>query len=83
MCPGKIFNLLPPTQHITLMRPKSYAYGGMVLPEHINIPMGVVAQEDPDKVLVRLAPNELIVPVKHVSKVVQFLKSQGIRLPRT
>ena len=83
MCPGKVFNVLPPTEHISLMRPKGFAYGGMVLPHDINIPRGVVAEEDPDKVLARLQPNELVVPVKHVKKVVRFLKSQGIRLPRT
>lgn len=83
MCPGKVFNVLPQTEHITLMRPKGYAYGGMVLQKDVNIPMGVVAEEDPDKVLARLQPGELIVPLPHVKKVVKYLKSQGIRLPRT
>ena len=61
--------------------PYGFANGGMVDESHINIPDGVLKEDDPDKVLVRLMPNELIVPVKHVKKVVTFLKSQGIRLP--
>lgn len=83
MCPGKSFNLLPPTEHVTLMRPQAYADGGKVLEDHVNIPKRVLARDDdPDRVLARLQPGELIVPVKHVKKVVQFLKSQGIKLPR-
>lgn len=83
MCPGKQFNILPPTEHVTLMTPRGYANGGMVYEKDINIPMGVLPDDDPDKVLVRLQPNELIIPLPHVKKVVKFLKSQGIRLPRT
>jgi hypothetical protein len=83
MCPGKPFSILPPTEHVTLMSPKGYAYGGRVMPSYINIPDGILDKNDPDKVLVRLQPNELIIPLPHVRKVVKFLKSQGIRLPRT
>jgi hypothetical protein len=82
MCPGKVFNVLPPTEHVTLMKPKGYAYGGMVLPSDINIPAGVLPDEDPDKVLARLMPGELVIPKKHVKRVVSFLKSQKIYLPR-
>jgi len=57
--------------------------GGMVDESHVNIPDGILKKDDPDRVLVRLMPNELVVPVKHVKKVVKFLKSQGIHLPRT
>jgi hypothetical protein len=65
------------------MKPKAMANGGMVKEEDVNIPAGVLPDDDPDKVLVRLQPNELIIPLPHVKKVVKFLKSQGIRLPRT
>ena len=82
MCPGKVFNILPPTEHVTLMTPKGYAYGGMVLGKDINIPTGVLPDEDPDKVLARLMPGELIIPLKHVKSVVSFLKSKNIKLPR-
>jgi hypothetical protein len=83
MCPGKSFNILPSTEHITLMKPKAMKYGGMVLPEDMNIPMGVLPDEnDPDRVLTRLMPGELVVPIKHTKKVVKFLKKEGIRLPR-
>lgn len=84
MCPGKVlFSLAPPTEHITLMKPKGYTYGGMVKEADTNIPPRVLAEDDPDKVLARLQPGELVVPLPHVKKVVSFLKKQGIRLPRT
>jgi hypothetical protein len=83
MCPGKQFNLLPPTEHISLMQPKAYAYGGMVLGQDVNIPNGILNPNDPDKVLARLMPGELIIPLPHVKRVKTYLKSQGIRLPRT
>jgi hypothetical protein len=57
-----------------------YENGGMVKEEHVNIPDGILKKDDPDRVLVRLMPNELVIPVKHVKKVVKFLKSQGIKL---
>lgn len=77
-----MFSLVKPTEHITLMKPKAMAYGGMVMPSDINIPDGVVAEDDPDKVLVRLMPGELVVPLPHVNRVRKFLKSQNIKLPR-
>tara|TARA_R110000868_G_scaffold409357_1_gene694687 strand:+ start:607 stop:861 length:255 start_codon:yes stop_codon:yes gene_type:complete len=83
MCPGKVmFSLVPATEHITLMKPKAMAYGGMVLPSDINIPDGVVAEDDPDRVLTRLMPGELVIPLPHVKRVRKFLKSQNIKLPR-
>lgn len=82
MCPNRQFSILPPTEHVTLMTPKGYAYGGMVLGKDVNIPMGVLHEDDPDKVLARLAPGELIIPLKHVPVVVKYLKSQNIKLPR-
>ena len=83
MCggPAPVFSLLRPTQHITLMKPKAMANGGMVSPSDINIPPHVLAEDDPDKVLVRLAPGELVVPKKHVGRVGKYLRRSGIILP--
>lgn len=82
MCPGRaLFSLVPPTEHITLMKPKAMANGGMVNYSDINIPSRVLAEDDPDKVLVRLAPGELVVPKKHVAKVGKYLRRSGILLP--
>lgn len=82
MCPGRVlFSLAPPTEHITLMKPKAMAYGGMVKKEDINIPKRVLAEDDPDRVLTRLMPGELVIPLPHVKRVSQFLKSQRILLP--
>lgn len=77
-----MFSLAPPTEHITLLKPKPMAYGGMVLESDINIPSRVLAEEDPDRVLTRLQPGELVIPLPHVKKVVRYLKSQNIKLPR-
>ena len=82
MCYDKPFSILPPTQHITLMKPKAMAYGGRVMRDDINIPTGMLAEDDPDRVLTRLMPGELVIPLPHVKKVVKFLKSQKIILPR-
>lgn len=79
MCPNKQFSLLQPTQHITLLKPKTMAYGGMV--GDPNIPVGVLPETDPDRVLTRLMAGELVIPVKHVNHVVKYLKKSGIRLP--
>ncbi len=82
MCPGRVlFSLAPPTEHVTLMTPKAMAYGGMVKEKDVNIPSRVLAEDDPDRVLTRLMPGELVVPTKHVKKVVRFLKSKKIILP--
>ena len=81
------FSLSPMVPHVSMwsdkIAPIGYNNGGIVEKSHINIPDGILPKGDPDKVFARLAPNELIVPVKHVKKVVKFLKSQGIRLPGT
>ena len=83
MCPGRVlFSMAPPTEHITLLKPKAMAYGGMVMPEDVNIPVRAIAPDDPDRVLVRLQPNELVIPVKHVKLVTKFLKDKKIILPR-
>lgn len=89
MCKGSLESAgyAPNIPHITMwshkIAPYGYVNGGLVDESHQNIPDGVLPKDDPDKVFARLAPNELIVPVKHVKKVVKFLKSQGIRLPNT
>jgi hypothetical protein len=57
------------------------AYGGKVLTSDINIPDGVVAEDDPDRVLTRLMPGELVIPLPHVKRVTKWLKSQKIKLP--
>lgn len=57
-----------------------FADGGMVDESHVNIPNGILKKDDPDRVLVRLMPGELVVPKKHVSLVSGFLKKNGIKL---
>jgi hypothetical protein len=54
--------------------------GGMVDESHVNIPDGILKKDDPDRVLVRLMPGELVIPKKHVSMVASMLKSKGIKL---
>ena len=82
MCPGRVlFSLAPPTEHITLMKPKAMANGGMVSARDVNIPERVLAPEDPDRVLVRLMPGEMVIPLPHVRKVGSFLRKRGIVLP--
>lgn len=82
MCPGRVlFSLAPPTEHITLMKPKAMAYGGVVKEKDVNIPSRVLAKDDPDRVLTRLMPGELVIPLPHVKPVMKFLKSQRIILP--
>lgn len=88
MCPGRGFSLHgygPNVPHVTMWNDKvvpfGYANGGVVDESHINIPDGVLKKDDPDKVLVRLMPGELIVPKKHVAKVGKFLRKSGIKLP--
>lgn len=88
MCPGRGFQqhgFAPYVPHVTMWSdkvvPYGFANGGMVEEEHVNIPDGVLKKNDPDKVLVRLMPGELIIPVKHVAKVGKFLRKSGIKLP--
>lgn len=63
------------------MRPRAMANGGMVARSDINIPERVLAPEDPDRVLVRLQPGEMVIPLPHVKKVGSFLRKKGIVLP--
>jgi hypothetical protein len=96
MCPGKgmMVGFSPNVPHVSMwsdkvipypmgslpVKPYGFANGGMVDESHINIPDGILKKDDPDKVLVRLMPGELIIPKKHVSMISQFLKGKGIRL---
>ena len=58
----------------------NFVSGGKVKKTQINIPSPFLKPRDPDRVLVRVMPGELIVPKKHVSKVEKFLKSKKIKL---
>jgi hypothetical protein len=83
MCggPAPVFSLLRPTEHVTLLKPHGMVNGGMVSPRDVNIPVRALAPNDPDRVLVRLMPGELVVPTKHVASVAKFLKSRKVFLP--
>lgn len=54
--------------------------GGLVAQSHVNIPDGILPPNDPDRVLTRLMPGELVIPVKHVPYVSKMLKKKGIYL---
>lgn len=82
MCHTPVFSVLPRTEHITLLKPRAMVNGGMVSARDVNIPIRALAEDDPDRVLVRLMPGELVVPVKHVPIVRSFLKRRKITLPR-
>lgn len=80
-----MFSLVPNPLHVSLWNskvlPMGYAGGGMVEPEHVNVPADILPKDDPDHVFARLMPGELVVPVKHVKLVASFLKKKGIMLP--
>ena len=72
----------PPTRHITLMSsPPSFAHGGIVSASQAAIFPQMLPPGDVDTVPARLQPGELVVPVKLVSMVKQFLRSKKINLP--
>lgn len=92
---GMRYGFAPNIPHVSMWGMPVFADGGMVdespplgvmrLPQlvdesHVNIPDGVLKKNDPDRVLVRLMPGELVVPKKHVPLVSQFLKENGIKL---
>lgn len=79
MCPPR-YGFAPNIPHVSMWGMPVFADGGMVDESHVNIPDGVLKKNDPDRVLVRLMPGELVVPKKHVSLVSQFLKKNGIKL---
>lgn len=82
MCPGKgmMGSFSPYIPHVSMWGMPQFANGGMVDESHVNIPDGILKKDDPDRVLVRLMPGELVIPKKHVSLVSQFLKKNGIKL---
>lgn len=61
--------------------PKNFTKGGKVKASHKNIPKELLKKNDPDQVFARLAEGELVIPKKHVKKVVPMLKKAGIKLP--
>jgi hypothetical protein len=58
----------------------NFVKGGKVKKKQINISSRFLKPRDPDRVLVRVMPGELIVPKSHVLKVEKFLKSKKIKL---
>jgi hypothetical protein len=62
------------------IKPHNFTKGGKVKTNHKNIPKKLLKKGDPDQVLARLMPNELVIPVRHVKKVEKFLKSNHIKL---
>ena len=74
-------NLLKYNQGGKLIQPKVYVAGGKVKTAHRNIPATALAAGDQDRVLARLMPGEIVIPVKHASKVKKMLKAAKIKLP--
>ena len=79
MCPPR-YGFTPNIPHVSMWGMPVFADGGMVDESHVNIPDGILKKDDPDRVLVRLMPGELVIPKKHVSLVSSMLKSKGIKL---
>lgn len=75
-----MYGFVPPTRHISLMRPYSFKEGGLVSPSQATL-RDRLPPDDVDTVPARLQPGELVVPVKHVDTVISFLKSKKIKLP--
>lgn len=84
MCPPR-YGFAPDIPHVSMWNQKVLPYGfqsgGLVNESHQNIPDGVLSKDDNDTVFARLMPGELVIPVKHVRTVSQFLKKKGIKLP--
>ncbi len=64
-----------------IIAPRSFVKGGSVKAKHKNIPVHALKPKDPDQVLARLMPGEIVIPVKHTKKVKAFLKTAKIKLP--
>lgn len=64
-----------------LIAPRNFTKGGKVAVKHKNIPVHALQPKDPDQVLARLMPGEIVIPVKHASKVKKLLKKAKIKLP--
>lgn len=63
-----------------MILPISMFNGEKVKRREINIPKSYLKKGDNDRVLARVMPGELVVPLKYVSLVEQFLKSKKIKL---
>lgn len=61
--------------------PHTFLGGGKVKASQKNIPAKMLKPRDPDRVLARLMPGELVIPLKHVGKVKAYLKKEKIKLP--
>lgn len=79
MCPPR-YGFVPNPPHVSLWGMPVFVDGGRVAQSHVNIPDGILPPDDPDRVLTRLMPGELVVPVKHVPYVSKMLKKKGIYL---
>lgn len=64
-----------------IIKPRSFVDGGKVKANHKNIPAVALKPNDPDRVLARLMPGEIVIPVKHTRKIKEFLKKEKIKLP--
>lgn len=58
---------------------RSFLKGGKV--GRRTIPANMLKPNDVDVVLARLQPGEIVIPVKHTTKVKAMLKKAGIKLP--
>lgn len=74
-------NILKYRQGGQLIAPHNFVGGGKVSAKHKNIPAKALKPKDPDRVLARLMPGEIVIPVKYVSKVKKMLKQAKIKLP--
>ena len=63
------------------VKSKSFIQGGKVKASHRNIPVSALKPKDPDQVLARLMPGEIVIPVKHTKKIKAFLRKEKIKLP--
>ena len=64
-----------------IVKPRSFVAGGKVKASHKNIPAVALKPKDPDRVLARLMPGEIVIPVKHTKKIKAYLKKEKIKLP--
>lgn len=64
-----------------VIAPYNFTAGGKVKVAHKNIPAARLKKGDPDRVLARLMPGEIVIPVKHAAKVKKMLKKEKIKLP--
>jgi hypothetical protein len=76
-----MYSLSPNIPHVSMWGMPVFTDGGMVDESHVNIPDGILKKDDPDRVLVRLMPGELVIPKRHVPLVREMLRSKKIKLP--